>query len=49
MPRRLVVPSGTDSASNEKFYYELATGEVAELRTIQGRIDLPNFVLANLR
>jgi len=50
LPRRLAVPDSIMNASTaETIYYEMPNNKFAEVRTIQGRIELPNFVIRNLR
>ncbi len=49
LPRRLVMPSEVINADTaERGYIELEGQRVAEVRTIQGKIGLPNHILRNL-
>ena len=42
IPRRLAAPSSYTSSSEETLYFPLKNGKVAEVRTIQGKVPLPN-------
>lgn len=50
IPRRLSVPSGTTGYGHtEQVYFELSDDRVADVRTIQGKVAVPNLTLRNLR
>lgn len=50
IPRRLFLSSSTLNADTaEKMFFDLGGNRLAEVRSLQGRIELPNFVLRNLR
>jgi prepilin-type N-terminal cleavage/methylation domain-containing protein len=50
VPRRLAVPESELNASGAEFLYRaLPDNEVAEVRTLQGKIELPNYILRDLK